>query len=182
MKERTDLFAARQRKTISLFASSPPPPLRPPHVVGIADVLRTSSLLELAFSLFPRFSDKQPICRGRICLFLATYCADQKSHSYRPLPNYSVGGEFTVNSHSHTHGRARARASARMGCAATGAHATDTHECLMPADSDFHPRRESAPPTSYPAFDPLAPSTLSVGRWGSHDPTPLSPYSPRCRT
>lgn len=50
----------------------------------------------------------------------------------------------------------------------TRSHATCAHECVMPADSDFHPQR---PP-------------LSTARWGSHDspliPLIIGPDNARC--
>lgn len=105
----------------------------------------------------------------------ATYCAHQKSHSYRPLPNYSVGGI-----HIPTHIRSCTHAQT-CGVCDDEAHATGTHECLMPADSDFHPRRESAPPTSS-RFRSIRPVHPFCRQMGFSRPHLALTYSPRCRT
>lgn len=71
--------------------------------------------------------------------------------TFLPTPRIITSASVTANSHSHIYARAHSYAHTRecVGvCATTGTHATGTHECVMPADSDFHPRRESAPPTS----------------------------------
>lgn len=102
--------------------------------------------------------------------------------TFLPTPTdiyrYSVGGihhgEFTF---PHTYTRTRER----VGCVAMGTHATDTHECLMPADSDFHPRRESAPPTSS-RFRSARPVHPFCGQMGFSRPHPALTYSPRCCT
>jgi len=124
-----------------------------------------------------RFFGKRSIRRGRICS-PRRHIAPTKNHI--PTDPYRIiaSAEFTTGEFAFPHTWARAHTHAqRMGCAATGTHATGTHECLMPADSDFHPRRESAPPTSsrFRSARPVHPICGQMGFSRSHYALTYSP-------
>lgn len=114
----------------------------------------------------------------------ATYCADQKSHSCRPLPNYSVGGihhgKFTF---PHTGTLAHARASVRSVRRRDGRDSRNRHAWMPNACGQWFP------PSTRKRASYLVPLSIRsrpvhpfCGQMGFSRPHPALTYSPRYRT